>query len=690
MSATTPTTIAGRYELQRRLAQGGMAEVWLAIDLTLDRRVAVKWLKPSLATDPIVAERFRREAIAAASLNHPNIVAVHDVFEQDGRQAVVMQLVDGKSLRQLLDTQNRLSPELTCHIGIAVAKALDNAHESGFVHRDVKPGNIMITPDGRVLLTDFGIAKGLHGDGSDDLTSDNIMMGTAKYLAPEQVRGRKLDGRADLYSLGLVMYECLAGRVPFLGETDADTALARLQRDPTDLARLRATLPTRLVGAVHALLARKPELRPANGAALIVELEAAQADGPPAFDETNGEQSPVAPFSAGKLVRAPSDARGRAEDRSRGMRQPTPPRGKQSRGADKRAAPDKRRRPKGLPQRPVSGRGATNRDSSGSGPVDVIGEPPHITGRVPVQTTPSTRLAVTRADPPPPIHTPDPPSRDRTPTAGLQRGAPAKGMGQSWNPSIAIVGGLIALAVVVAMILWFTMFTDGEDAAPGASLPDDPVAADVVGDAPNAADDGVNGVDVPDNGADNGANDSANDSANEPIADQDPDLAEAAVAEQPVAAASRVVAVSTFDPPADPSGSGGDGAENDDLLPRLTDGDASTVWRTQCYSNQFLGAKGRVGVVVSFDAPLAQDLIVQFGNGPFNVNFYGSTDDTAPTTLSDWGDVRADANGLDAETVTASIAGATHVLVDLVELGPNDVCTADNPFSQAIAEISIG
>ena len=200
----------------------------------LDRRVAVKWLKANLATDPVVAERFRREAIAVAGLNHPNIVAVHDVFEHDGRQAVVMQLVDGKSLRQLLDGQKRLGPELTIHIGAAVASALDEAHRAGFVHRDVKPANILVTSDGRVLLTDFGIAKGL--DIADtDLTSDNVMMGTAKYLSPEQVRGRKLDGRADLYSLGLVLYECLAGRVPFQGETDADTALARLQRDPTDL-----------------------------------------------------------------------------------------------------------------------------------------------------------------------------------------------------------------------------------------------------------------------------------------------------------------------------------------------------------------------------------------------------------------------------------------------------------------------
>jgi tRNA A-37 threonylcarbamoyl transferase component Bud32 len=312
----TPTVIAHRYELKRMLAQGGMAEVWLAHDLTLDRKVAVKWLKPSLATDEVVAERFRREAIAAASLNHPNIVAVHDVFEQDGRQAVVMQLVEGKSLRQVLDTQKRLSPELTCHIGTCVAAALDHAHEAGFVHRDVKPGNIMMTSDGRVLLTDFGIAKGLQS-AEADLTSDNVMMGTAKYLSPEQVRGKKLDGRADLYSLGLVLYECLAGRVPFLGETDADTALARLQRDPTDLTRLRATLPTKLVVVIHQLLARNPAQRPATGAALVATLRDAAKDGPPPIDATPyGAES--TPPGGPRLRRAPSDVAGRTLDRSRG------------------------------------------------------------------------------------------------------------------------------------------------------------------------------------------------------------------------------------------------------------------------------------------------------------------------------------------------------------------------------------
>ncbi len=230
-----------------------------------------------------------------------------------------MQLVEGKSLRQVLDTQKRLSPELTCHIGTCVAAALDHAHEAGFVHRDVKPGNIMMTSDGRVLLTDFGIAKGLQS-AEADLTSDNIMMGTAKYLSPEQVRGKKLDGRADLYSLGLVLYECLAGRVPFLGETDADTALARLQRDPTDLTRLRATLPTKLVVAIHKLLARNPAQRPATGAELVATLRDAAKEGPPPIDPTPYEQSPVSPFGGKRLRRAPSDVAGRAEDRARATR----------------------------------------------------------------------------------------------------------------------------------------------------------------------------------------------------------------------------------------------------------------------------------------------------------------------------------------------------------------------------------
>ena len=279
--------LAGRYQLERQIGQGGMAEVWVATDVDLDRKVAVKWLKTNLAADAVVAERFRREAIAVARLSHPNIVSIHDVFVHEGRQAVVMQLVDGKSLRQLLDSQKRLGPELTIHIGAAMGGALDEAHRAGFVHRDVKPGNILVTSDGRVLLTDFGIAKGLQ-PGDEDLTSDNVMMGTAKYLSPEQVRGRRLDGRADIYSLGLVLYECLAGRVPFLGETDADTALARLQRDPTDLGHLRPTLPIGLVNLIHKTMARNPAHRPQSGSELRSSLLAVDTT-PPHIDGTPAE-----------------------------------------------------------------------------------------------------------------------------------------------------------------------------------------------------------------------------------------------------------------------------------------------------------------------------------------------------------------------------------------------------------------
>jgi serine/threonine protein kinase len=431
MSAAAPppthTVIAERYELQRHLAQGGMAEVWLAIDLTLDRKVAVKWLKPNLASDPVVAERFRREAIAAASLNHPNIVAVHDVFAQDGRQAVVMQLVEGKSLRQLLDTQKRLSPELTCHIGSCVASALDHAHEAGFVHRDVKPGNIMITSDGRVLLTDFGIAKALQSV-DNDLTSPNIMMGTAKYLSPEQVRGKKLDGRADLYSLGLVLYECLAGRVPFLGESDADTALARLQRDPTDLSRLRATLPTGLVVVIHQLLSRNPAHRPASGSELAASLRAAAKEGPPPIDQTPHERSTIAPYGSRRLRRAPSDVAGRATDRKRAVRSTHP-------------EPDSPP-PQPLPQRRP-----------------IPGEVTH-TGLIPTTTPPPT----------PPISN-SAPDRHNTPTSvEALHGQPAKGLTQGWRPSFIVLAVLLIIGLGVGILLWASLQFGGGDAVTTTTL----------------------------------------------------------------------------------------------------------------------------------------------------------------------------------------------------------------------------
>ncbi|MGA0877602.1 MAG: serine/threonine protein kinase [Ilumatobacteraceae bacterium] len=253
------TVIAGRYRLDEHRAHGGMAEVWRATDLQLSRTVAVKLLKPHLTADATLAERFRREAVAAANLNHYNIVTVHDAIEDDGRQAVIMEFVDGKSLRELLDTNGRLATNLVVHIGTSVCAALEAAHKLGIIHRDVKPGNVLLMKDGRVMLTDFGIAKVL-GEG-EDLTSENIMMGTAKYLSPEQVRGDKLDDRADLYSLGIVLYECLVGKVPFVGSNDTETALARLQKEAPTITSLRPDVDPGIAAVIHKMMAREPRNR---------------------------------------------------------------------------------------------------------------------------------------------------------------------------------------------------------------------------------------------------------------------------------------------------------------------------------------------------------------------------------------------------------------------------------------------
>jgi len=660
MSDLSQPLIAERYELKRRLAQGGMAEVWLAVDLTLDRKVAVKWLKPMLASDEVVAERFRREAIAAASLNHPNIVAVHDVFEHEGRQAVVMQLVDGKSLRQLLDTQKRLSPELTGHIGACTAAALQHAHENNFVHRDVKPGNIMITPDGRVLLTDFGIAKALAG--GDDLTSENIMMGTAKYLSPEQVRGKKLDGRADLYSLGLVLYECLAGRVPFLGETDADTALARLQRDPTDLSRLRATLPTSLVTIIHQLLARNPMHRPATGADLVAALESAAAEGPPAIDDTPHEHSPVAPFSAGRLRRAPSDLDGRADDRRRAIQSNSP-----VDGTRRDATPD----PRPATTSPVHGAN-DGLPRTVPGPRRIPGEPARITGTVPIQATPSAQSAQS-AQPAQPAQSSQPMrQRDNTPSAGgAQRGQPAKGMAQGTKPSLTVLGGLLLLAALVAGALWISVqYGSGDSGATSTVLPP-----------------GVTDPDTSNDTADNDALapglpvDSPDDPDGANLAD-DPDVPDS------VAPGSGAIAViEAYDPDGD------DGVENDELAALARrDGNDSTNWRTSCYSDQFMGGKKGVGLVVTMDGFAQSAVTVDIAAGPYIVEFFTSTADTAPASFAGWdaqlGSVQSGTNG---ETVVSD-APATpvrHVLVLLQQIGRDTSCSDARPFRGRLGEVGL-
>lgn len=254
-----------------------MAQVWEATDLVLDRRVAVKLLHAHLADDAGFVERFRREAIAAARLAHPSIVSIYDTYSGDGMEAIVMELVEGTTLRQELDRRHHLPPAEAVRIGVAVADALSVAHQSRLVHRDIKPANILLCQDERVMVADFGIAKLEEGG---DHTQEGTMLGTAKYLAPEQVEGRPVDARTDVYSLGVVLYEMLCGRPPFEADTDAATALARLHGDPPRPRQISADLPRDLDDVVMRAMARDPEQRYQSAAELRAALQAAHL-GPP-------------------------------------------------------------------------------------------------------------------------------------------------------------------------------------------------------------------------------------------------------------------------------------------------------------------------------------------------------------------------------------------------------------------------
>ena len=321
--------LGGRYRLENVLAEGGMAVVWRATDLQLRREVAIKMLKESVINDRMVAERFRREGIALARLHHPHIMPVYDCIEEDDQVALVMRLIQGQSLRELLDSQrstngnkaHTMSVYTTVHIGKAIASALAVVHREGIIHRDIKPGNIMMVRTGEIWLTDFGIAKGVKSNANDstDLTRADLMMGTAKYLSPEQVQGRDMDGRADIYSLGLVLYECLAGHVPFKGDNDQQVAIARLQRDPTPLGGVRHDVPSTVIEVIHKMLRRKPENRYQTADEVVEALDKAlshvhDAATPPAGLEghdrsRSGSRTPLDPLMHKRV----EDARARAD-----------------------------------------------------------------------------------------------------------------------------------------------------------------------------------------------------------------------------------------------------------------------------------------------------------------------------------------------------------------------------------------
>jgi len=255
----TARVLAGRYEIDSVLGEGGMAKVFRGTDKVLGRTVAVKVLAPHFAKDQQFVARFRREAQAAAALNHPNVVSVYDTGSEDGIHWIVMEYVDGRTLKDVIREEGRLLPERAVEIAQSVCMALASAHEKGLVHRDIKPGNIMLTPSGETKVMDFGIARATAG--ADTLTQTAAVLGTAAYLSPEQAQGKPVDARSDIYAVGCVLFEMLTAHPPFEGESPVAIAYKHVRETPTPPSRFNRDVPKELDAIVLKCLAKNPDNR---------------------------------------------------------------------------------------------------------------------------------------------------------------------------------------------------------------------------------------------------------------------------------------------------------------------------------------------------------------------------------------------------------------------------------------------
>jgi serine/threonine protein kinase len=267
----------GRYRIEDVLGRGGMASVYLARDAELERPVAVKVLAEHLADQPAFHDRFLREARLAAQLSHPNVVQVFDVGEEEGSPFIVMEYVEGSTLADELKGRRRLDPDEVVDLALQICGGLEHAHAAGLVHRDIKPHNLLLRPDGTVKIADFGIARAAE---TTRLTQMGSVLGTAAYLSPEQALGEEVTGAADLYSLGCVLYELLTGRTPYVFETLPELVVKHREEVIPPVRELRPDVPERLESAVMHALARNPDYRPESAAALAEELAAASPDPP--------------------------------------------------------------------------------------------------------------------------------------------------------------------------------------------------------------------------------------------------------------------------------------------------------------------------------------------------------------------------------------------------------------------------
>jgi eukaryotic-like serine/threonine-protein kinase len=305
MEAVSPDRrLAGRYVLESLLAEGGMASVWQARDDVLARPVAVKVLRQDLTEQADFFDRFRTEAIAAARLTHPNIISVFDTGVDHGVCFIVMEYFHGRTLQSVLDARGVIEPGGAVDVMIPVLAALGYAHDVGVIHRDVKPGNILVAPDGRVKVTDFGIAKAAFL--GRDLTTTGSIIGTMRYIAPEQIDRSELDGRADLYSAGVVLFELLTGRPPFQAETNVATAMMRLSRDPPEPRSIRPGISRALEAVVLRAMARHPEGRFASAEEMRMALERCRRGDEPTLPQRVARAAAVVRPPAG--VRRPRTA----------------------------------------------------------------------------------------------------------------------------------------------------------------------------------------------------------------------------------------------------------------------------------------------------------------------------------------------------------------------------------------------
>jgi eukaryotic-like serine/threonine-protein kinase len=275
---TQPRLLGGRYELDGIVGRGGMAEVYRARDIRLDRIVAIKTLRADLARDQIFQARFRREAQSAASLNHPNIVAVYDTGEDMATGVpvpyIVMEYVDGRTVRDLLQDGHRLLPDRSLEIIDGVLRALDYSHQAGIVHRDIKPGNVMVTRNGDVKVMDFGIARAMS-DAQATMTQTAQVIGTAQYLSPEQARGERVDSRSDLYSAGCLLYELLTGRPPFTGDSPVAIAYQHVRENPIPPSQVDPDVPPWADAIVLKAMAKSPADRYQTAADMRADLQRA-------------------------------------------------------------------------------------------------------------------------------------------------------------------------------------------------------------------------------------------------------------------------------------------------------------------------------------------------------------------------------------------------------------------------------